>query len=45
VRRTIIVTPDGSNKFGGNYYTNSITTGNWEDFITRDLVSYIEKII
>jgi S-formylglutathione hydrolase FrmB len=39
----IVVMPDGSNKFGGSFYTNSITTGNWEDFITRDLVSYIDK--
>ncbi|MBA2493181.1 MAG: esterase [Acidobacteria bacterium] len=39
----IVVMPDGSNKFGGSFYTNSITTGNWEDFITRDLVGYIDK--
>ncbi|MCA1623987.1 MAG: esterase family protein [Acidobacteria bacterium] len=39
----IVVMPDGSNKFGGSYYTNSIATGNWEDFITRELVSYIDK--
>jgi S-formylglutathione hydrolase FrmB len=39
----ILVMPDGSNKFGGSFYTNSITTGNWEDFITRELTSYIDK--
>lgn len=43
VRPMILVMPDGSNKFGGSFYTNSITTGNWEDFMTRDLVSFIDK--
>ena len=42
VRRLIVVMPDGSNKLGGSFYTNSVTTGNWEDFITRDLVKYID---
>lgn len=39
----IIVMPDGSNRYGGSFYTNSITTGNWEDYIVRDLVGYIDK--
>jgi enterochelin esterase-like enzyme len=39
----IIVMPDGGNKFGGSYYTNSITTGNWEDFIVVELVAFIDK--
>ena len=43
VRPMILVMPDGSNKFSGSFYTNSVTTGNWEDFITRDLVSFIDK--
>ncbi len=43
VRPMILVMPDGSNKFGGSFYTNSITTGNWEDFFTQDLVSYVDK--
>ncbi len=43
VRPMILVMPDGRNKFGGSFYTNSITTGNWEDFMTRDLVSFIDK--
>jgi enterochelin esterase-like enzyme len=43
VRPMILVMPDGRNKFGGSFYTNSITTGNWEDFATRDLVSFIDK--
>ncbi len=43
VRPMILVMPDASNKFSGSFYTNSVTTGNWEDFITRDLVSFIDK--
>jgi enterochelin esterase-like enzyme len=43
VRPMILIMPDASNKFGGSFYTNSITTGNWEDFITRDLVNYVDK--
>jgi len=43
IRPMILVMPDGSNKFGGSFYTNSVTTGNWEDFLTRELVAFIEK--
>ena len=39
----IIVMPDGSNRFGGSIYTNSITTGNWEDYIVSELVAFIDK--
>jgi S-formylglutathione hydrolase len=42
VREMIVVMPDGSNKYGGSYYTNSIATGNWEDFVTQDLVRFID---
>jgi S-formylglutathione hydrolase FrmB len=38
----IIVMPDGSNRFGGSFYTNSYTTGNWEDFIVYELPEYID---
>lgn len=40
----IIVLPDGSNRYGGSMYTNSVTTGNWEDYIVSELVAYIDKI-
>lgn len=39
----IIVMPDGGNRFGGSMYTNSITTGNWEDYIVSELVAFIDK--
>jgi enterochelin esterase-like enzyme len=38
----IIVAPNGYNKFFGCMYSNSVTTGDWEDFIAADLVSYID---
>jgi S-formylglutathione hydrolase len=41
-REMILVMPDASGPLGGSFYTNSITTGHWEDFISRDLISYAD---
>ena len=41
-REMIVVMPNASDAFGGSFYTNSTTTGEWDDFIARDLVSYID---
>jgi Predicted esterase len=38
----IIVMPDAKTNWGGSFYTNSTVTGNWEDFIFKDLVSYVD---
>lgn len=38
----IVVMPDAHTNWGGSFYTNSIATGNWEDFIVSDLVHYID---
>jgi len=38
----IVVIANGGNRFGGSYYTNSIATGNWEDYVVRDLVSHVD---
>lgn len=43
VREMILVMPDARNKYGGSFYTNSPVTGNWEDFLANDLVSFIDK--
>ena len=43
VREMIIVMPNGNNALGGSFYTNSTTTGNWDDFIAKDLVDFIDK--
>ncbi len=39
----IVVTPDAYTRFQGSMYSNSITTGNWEDFVAKDLVTYIDN--
>ena len=41
-KEMIIVCINGTNKLFGSYYVNSIVTGNWEDFIVKDVVSYID---
>lgn len=43
VREMIVVTPNARNAFDGSFYVNSVTTGNWEDFVYRDLVSFIDR--
>jgi len=39
----IVVTPDAYTLFQGSMYSNSITTGNWEDFVARELVGYVDS--
>lgn len=39
----IVVTPDAYTLFQGSMYSNSVTTGNWEDFVARELVNYIDS--
>lgn len=43
IQPMIVVMPDASNRFGGSFYTDSSATGNWENFITRELVGFIDK--
>jgi len=38
----VMVMPNSFNRFGGSFYANSVLSGNWEDFIVRDLVGYID---
>ncbi len=38
----IIVVPDSNTRNGGSFYSNSLTVGNFEDFITRDLIGWID---
>ena len=39
----IVVLPNGLNKYKGAFYANSSTTGNWDDYIVRDVVGYVDK--
>jgi S-formylglutathione hydrolase FrmB len=43
VREMIIVMPDAFTKYAGSMYSNSVVTGNWDAFITHDLVRYIDS--
>ena len=42
VKEMIVVTPNARNAYDGSFYANSPVTGNWEDFVARDLVSYMD---
>ena len=42
-REMIVVAPNGRNAFGGSFYLNSAATGNWEDYIFRDVVGYVDS--
>lgn len=43
VREMIVVTPDAYTRYQGSMYSNSITTGNWEDYVAKELVAYIDS--
>jgi S-formylglutathione hydrolase FrmB len=38
----IVVLPDSKTIHNGSMYSNSITTGNFEDFIVHDVVAYVD---
>ncbi len=42
-KEMILVVPNANNVFHGSFYSSSITTGDWEDFIAHDLVGYIDQ--
>jgi enterochelin esterase-like enzyme len=39
----IIAMPDAHHKYRGTWYVNSPVTGNWEDFVTQELVAHIDN--
>lgn len=41
-REFIVVEPNGESDPGGSFYTNSPATGNWEDYITKEIVNHID---
>lgn len=42
-REMIVVLPDANTLYNGSMYSSSPTTGDWEGFIARDLVAYIDE--
>lgn len=43
VQEMILVHPDAHTLYDGSMYSDSPTTGNWEGYITHDLVAYIDS--
>jgi enterochelin esterase-like enzyme len=43
VNEMILVHPDAFTVYDGSMYSNSPTTGDWEGYISQDLVSYIDS--
>jgi enterochelin esterase-like enzyme len=41
-REMIVVLPDSKTLHNGSMYSSSVTTGDFENFIARDLVSYVD---
>lgn len=41
-REMIIVAPSARNAYAGSFYSNSVVTGNWEDYILHDVISYVD---
>jgi S-formylglutathione hydrolase FrmB len=42
-REVIVVMPDAFTRFGGSFYSSSPVIGDWESFIAKDLVAYIDS--
>ncbi len=39
----IVVIPNGLNSLAGSYYVNSAASGDWENYITEELVNHIDN--
>ena len=42
-KEMIVVMPNAYNRFKGSMYSSSVTIGDWETFITEELVEYIDE--
>jgi len=42
-KEMIIVFPDSHTVYNGSMYSNSPTTGDWETYITEDLINYVDS--
>lgn len=43
IRPMILVAPSSMTKYFGSFYSNSAVTGNWADYIGKDVVEYMDK--
>ena len=42
VKEMIVVMPDAFTRYQGSLYSDSVTTGDWEDYVAKELVAYID---
>jgi pimeloyl-ACP methyl ester carboxylesterase len=42
-RQCIVAGVDGENAFGGSFFVNSPLSGNWEDFVAKEAVSFVDS--
>jgi enterochelin esterase family protein len=43
IQPMIVVMPDCFTRYGGSQYINSTATGNYEDYLTREIVPYVDE--
>ena len=43
VKEMIVVMPDAFTRYQGSMYSNSVTTGDWEDYVAKGLVEYVDS--
>jgi enterochelin esterase-like enzyme len=43
VNELILVVASGDSKMGGSFYVNSSVTGNWEDYIVKDVIGFVDS--
>jgi S-formylglutathione hydrolase len=43
VNEMILVMPNALTRYQGSFYSSSIATGDWETFVSQELVAYIDK--
>ena len=41
-REMIVVVPSGRNAYFGSFYVNSPVTGGWDDFVSKELVAWVD---
>lgn len=43
IKEMIVVMPDCLTKYGGSQYVNSTATGNYEDYLIKEIVPYVDQ--
>lgn len=43
VREMIVVMPNAFTRYQGSWYSTSVTTGDWEGFVAKELVAYVDS--